>query len=225
MTVNAPELIDFYSDLFARPRDRFKLVYDPARLSPQEQACAERPYDGPPYVFCGGKAYRDIPTFLAIVRSLPSVQFRAIFPAKLLTPEMNTLPNLTVLHDVPHDTFYDTLAHATLCVIPLKSEIPCGLLVMQHAALMHIPIVSTRTRSTRTVVPDDNHGFLLPMGDAPAMAARIEQLLADRDLARRIADNAYANMRRFDSPVVAQQLADVMHEVMPESVPKVTVRP
>ena len=224
-TVNSPDLIDFYSDMFSCSKERLKLVYDAMRLTPQEQANAERPYDGPPYIFCGGGAYRDIPTFLTIVRSLPQVQFRAIFPARLLTPEMDTLPNLSVQHDVPSDTFYDVLSHATLCVIPLKSEAPCGLLVMQHAALMGIPIVSTRTRSMRTVVPDDDHGFLLPMGDAPAMVARIEQLLNDPSLAQRITANARANMSRFTIPAVAQQLADVMHEVMPQSVPKVTVQP
>ena len=52
-------------------------------------------------------------------------------------------------------------------------------IVLLEALSFSLPVVATRWRGTADIVADGGNGFLVPTGDAPAMAARIAQLIAD----------------------------------------------
>lgn len=97
--------------------------------------------------------------------------------------------------------------------IPLKASIPCGLFVMQHAILMNVPIVATDTMSMRTIVPDDNYGFLLPRGDAKGMAEKIELILRDDKIRKVITYNAKENMKNMTPDAVGKQICNVLDEI------------
>ena len=84
---------------------------------------------------------------------------------------------------------------------------------MQHAILMRIPIVSTETFSMRTIVPDDNHGFLMKRGDATGIAKKIEMLLNNRDLCEKIVNNAKDNMKNMTPDAVGNQICNVLDEI------------
>lgn len=215
VTVNSPQLVDYYAKVFHCSKDKFHVVYDSMNLSESEQQMVrDRSESEAPYVFFGGKAFRDVETFVKIVKSLPAIKFKAVLLKDMILPEMYQLSNLEVYHDLDSAYFYRILNNAAVCYIPLKATIPCGLYVMQHAILMDIPIVSTETLSMRTIVPDDNHGFLLQRGDAKGMADRIQMLLQDKDLKAMVTKNAKENMKDMPPEAVAKQICDALNEVI-----------
>jgi D-inositol-3-phosphate glycosyltransferase len=55
-------------------------------------------------------------------------------------------------------------------------------LVLLEAMASGVPVVATRTEGARQAVEDGKSGLLVPVGDAPGLAAAIERLLADPDL-------------------------------------------
>jgi glycosyltransferase involved in cell wall biosynthesis len=80
--------------------------------------------------------------------------------------------------------------------------------VLEHMAAAR-PIVATAVGATPELIEDGRHGLLVPPGDAAALAAAVGRLLADRDLAgrlagaaRRRAEQCYgraAMVRRFEA--------------------------
>lgn len=211
VTVNAPELISYYSNTFHCFKDKFNLVYDSINLNEsEEQMIKFRQEQDTRYVFFGGKAFRDVDTFVKIVKLLPTVHFKAVVLKDMIVPGMKGLKNLEIFQDVDKEEFYKILCGASVCCIPLNATIPCGLYVMQHAILMGIPIVSTNTPSMRTIVPNDNYGYLLERGDACGMAQRVKELLANKEIAKNIAKAAYSNMYKFTPKAVATQLCELL---------------
>lgn len=215
VTVNSPALVDFYAEVFKCSKDKFYVVYDSMSLSEEEElmVCNRQPGDEP-YVFFGGKAFRDVKTFLKIVKLLPKVKFKAVVLKSMMVPEMDSLKNLEVFHDITPTEFYQILNNASVCCISLAASVPCGVGVMQHAILMDIPIVSTETMSMRTIIPDDEHGYLLPRGDAQGMAQKIEILLQDNNLCQTITAKAKKNMENMTPEAVAKQICNVLDKVI-----------
>ena len=126
VTVNSPMLVDFYAKVFSCDRKKFHVVYDNMKLSEsEEQMTKDRNGSAEPYVFFGGKAFRDVDTFLKIVELLPDVKFKAVVLKDMMQPKMGELKNLEVYHDVEPTEFYKILNNASVCCIPLKASIPC----------------------------------------------------------------------------------------------------
>lgn len=213
MTVNSEPLRAFYAKTFRCAEDRFYVVNDAMVLHEEDVKGMDSRKREQPYVFCGGKEQRDVNCFLRIVARLPNVQFKAVFLKSMLPADMPELKNLQLFNNTSKDDFFDIMCNATICCIPLKAQSPCGLTVMQKAVLMGQPIVSTDTPSMRTIIPDDNYGYLLPRGDDGAMAAKIELLLADSALRDKLQMKAKDNMRNFQPEVVAKQLCYAMDDV------------
>ena len=61
-----------------------------------------------------------------------------------------------------------------------------------------LPVVSTRVGGIPSLLTDGVHGMLAPSDDAPAVAARIVQLLDDPRLARHLATAAYDSCGKYD---------------------------
>lgn len=218
VTVNSPALVDFYAKVFHCSKEKFHVVYDSMDLSEAEKQmiCNRQPGDKP-YVFFGGKAFRDVDTFLKVVKLLPDVKFKAVVLKEMLVPEMESLKNLEVYHDIKPTEFYEILNNASICCIPLKASVPCGVSVMQKSILMNIPIVSTDTMSMRTIVPDDEHGYLLPRGDTNGMAQKIELLLHNPKLCQAVTAKAKANMANMTEEAVGKQICEVLEKVIKKS--------
>lgn len=159
-----------------------------------------------PYVFAGGRAARDIKTFTEVVKLLPDIHFKCVFPESLILPEMIELLNLDIYCNIPSEEFYKIMNGATVCCIPVNRDTPSGLYTRQHAAQMGQPIVSTDTFSMRTIVPDDTCGFLLPMYDAKGVADKVNLLMFDKTLRASIAANAKQNFKKFEPAEVGKQL-------------------
>jgi glycosyltransferase involved in cell wall biosynthesis len=82
--------------------------------------------------------------------------------------------------DVP-----ELLAGATVSVMPSLNEALPNVLLESMAA--GVPVVATRVGGTPEVVEDGENGLLVPPADSIALAVAIERLLADPELAARLA--------------------------------------
>lgn len=154
-----------------------------------------------------------------VVRERAGVHFIWVAPA--LTGEESVLSSALVAHygleghvtllgfqaDVA--TLY---AAADLLVHPSHREgVPRVLL---EAAATGLPIVATDIAGNREIVRDGVTGSLVPVRDADALAAAILRLLADRELATRLAEAARADVRRrYGQLAFADRVARVYAEL------------
>ena len=71
------------------------------------------------------------------------------------------------------------------------------------------PVVATRVGGLPDLIDDNQTGYLVPRGDALALAAAVQRLIRDRDLARSIGDAARARVaERFTAE---RLVADIEH--------------
>lgn len=210
--VNGEGLQQYYADLFHCSKDRFPIVYDSMELSDDLKRLSLEPKKEE-YVFAGGSTERDVVTFTKIVRAMPDVKFKCVFRKDMIIDEMKSLLNLEIFTDVSPDKFYSILGHASYCCIPLKSIAPCGLLVMQRAALMGIPIVSTETFSMRTIIPSDDYGFLCKRGDVDDIVSKLRLLMDNPALKQEVANRTRKRMSMFSYQHVGEQIADAVEQI------------
>ncbi len=78
------------------------------------------------------------------------------------------------------------LAEADVCVLTSLKE-GCSNFVLE-SMLVGRPVVATDAGGNRELVDDGRTGYIVPVGDAPAVAARIVELLGDPSLARSMGD-------------------------------------
>jgi glycosyltransferase involved in cell wall biosynthesis len=114
---------------------------------------------------------------------------------------------LGVREDVP-----PLMAAADLFVFPSLWEGQGNALL--EAMAIGAPIVATDIPSTRETVTDGEHALLVPPGDAAALAAAVNRLLADPALAARLADAARLRARDYDIERTTRDLEAVYARVL-----------
>jgi glycosyltransferase involved in cell wall biosynthesis len=103
--------------------------------------------------------------------------------------------------DVP-----DLLASFAVFAFPSRFEGLCLAVIEAQAA--GVPVVATAVGGIRETVVDGETGYLVPVGDAEALADRILHVLEHPDEARRVADEARRRVQRFsEERMVAETLA------------------
>jgi glycosyltransferase involved in cell wall biosynthesis len=96
------------------------------------------------------------------------------------------------------------MTEVDLMVLPSWREgTPRGLL---EAAAMGLPIITTDAPGCREVVEHEQNGFLVPIGDAPALAEKIEYLLDNPETCRNFGKRGRAKVEReFAQEIVFHQ--------------------
>jgi glycogen synthase len=106
-----------------------------------------------------------------------------------------------------HEWLPAAMAHAELLVLPsLYEELGTVLLEAMQAGL---PVVASKTGGIPDVIEDGVNGLLVPPGDPEALARTINRLLADRDLARRLSEEAQERAKDYDWEVLAERVLEV----------------
>jgi glycogen synthase len=104
------------------------------------------------------------------------------------------------------------LAYADLLVLPsIYEELGTVLLEAMQAAL---PIVASRTGGIPDVIEDGVNGLLVSPGDPEALARAIDRLLAERDLACRLSEEAQERAKDYDWEVLAERVLRVYQGVI-----------
>ena len=78
---------------------------------------------------------------------------------------------------------WHTYGAASVFCFPTFFESEAFPVVLLEAMQFELPVVASRWRGIPSIVDDGRTGFLVPPGDAVALAERIETLLTDRELA------------------------------------------
>jgi glycosyltransferase involved in cell wall biosynthesis len=106
------------------------------------------------------------------------------------------------------------MPHADVFVLPSYNE---GLPnVVLEASAAGVPVVATAVSGTPEAVLDGETGFLVPAGDAAAIADRLTRLLADPDRRRHMGRTGRAFMtRQFTFAAQARQYVELFAELSP----------
>ena len=119
-----------------------------------------------------------------------------------------------VLGPVDEQTKRDLLAAGSVFVMPSRSD-SFGIVFLE-AWLAGMPVIGAAAGGVQAVIDDGVDGFLVPFGDVDALAGRIEQLLQDRNLAQRMAENGQKKtLGRYTWDRVYQILRQVYSQVRP----------
>ena len=102
---------------------------------------------------------------------------------------------------LPNDELPGCYALMDVLVLPSLFE---GLpRVIMEASAMGIPAVASNVKGNREAVEDGRTGLLVPLGDVPALADAVVDILSDGDRARRMGEEARRLAReRFDQRLV-----------------------
>jgi glycosyltransferase involved in cell wall biosynthesis len=100
--------------------------------------------------------------------------------------------------DVP-----DLLASFAVFAYPSRFEGLCLAVIEAQAA--GVPVVATPVGGIRETVVDGETGWLVPVGDAAALAERILHVLDHPDEARRVADEARRRAARFSEEAMVER--------------------
>ena len=104
------------------------------------------------------------------------------------------------------DKFYPEFDCA---LVPTITPDPCPLAAIEPGAYA-LPAITSMAGGLAELVLDGQTGFLVPTGDAHALAARMAQLIQNPELAKTLGDQAFtANRQRFAEPIVINQLDEV----------------
>jgi glycosyltransferase involved in cell wall biosynthesis len=104
------------------------------------------------------------------------------------------------------------LADARVCVGPSVKE-GWGLAVIESNAV-GTPVVASDAPGLRDSVRDGETGFLVPVDDVAAFAARIAELLLDDERAERMSRLGEAWSRRFDWDQVADRVESIVYSLL-----------
>jgi glycosyltransferase involved in cell wall biosynthesis len=114
---------------------------------------------------------------------------------------------------VPPEEVAAALDEATVLLLPSRSE---GLpRVAMEAFARGRPVIGSRAGGIPDIVSDGVNGLLVPPGDARALAAAVERVLTDRELAERLAAAAAASAHRWLEPAAgyADRLRALVEEL------------
>ncbi len=111
----------------------------------------------------------------------------------------------------PQDRLPLYYSAADVCVVPSYHE-SFGLVPLEAMAC-GTPVVATRVGGLTATIREGENGYLIPFRSPDAFAARIDPLLADTRLRRRLSDAAIATAERFRWSAVARQLDTLYAEL------------
>jgi glycosyltransferase involved in cell wall biosynthesis len=107
----------------------------------------------------------------------------------------------------------EMLSNADIFVCPSLHE-PFGLVLIE-AAQAGLPIITTDTTGAKYIFRDRTDALFAPVGDAAAMADRIEAVIRDPALAQALADQASATFReRFHVSGAAPKFVSLLTDMM-----------
>lgn len=110
-----------------------------------------------------------------------------------------TLPDedrrrIVLLKAASHATKLDALAAADLFVMPSRTD-SFGIVYLE-AWTYDLPVIGAWAGGVPGVIDDEHNGMLVRFGDVDGLAERIQRLLSDRDLARRMGQAGHAKVLR-----------------------------
>lgn len=210
ITVNSELYIEEYSQRFDIDKGKFHVLNDPMRSTDINYAFT--PIKS--YVFSGGEGQRDWETLLQASEYCPEINFVCIARKKFFDFTLHIPSNVELIFDTNYKTFYDYMDKSSLVVIPLKSHLPSGLVILLRAATIHKPIIATNTPSIRNYIEDQVHGLLFEKGNPQELAQKIKILFHDIELQKKLTESLLKHCTEdFSQSNYAKNLVEIIHNV------------
>ena len=118
---------------------------------------------------------------------------------------------------VPHEQIGAYYNAADVVVMPSRYE-SFGL-VAAEAMASGVPVVASRVGGLASTVADGNTGYLIPWRGPGPFAEKLDLLLEDEPLRRRLGETAAVAMRVYDWRSVASQLVSLYTDLVRQAVP------
>ena len=128
---------------------------------------------------------KDHEAFLSAARLVPDAQFVVVGDGELRA-RLDAQAGENVRLSGWRDDIPELLASFAVYAQPSRYEGLCVAVLEAQAA--GVPVIATPVGGMRDTIVHEETGLVVPVGDAQALAAAIERLLADRVLSKRLAD-------------------------------------
>jgi glycosyltransferase involved in cell wall biosynthesis len=135
-----------------------------------------------------------------------SYEFRVAGGVSEIVRQHSLTEKLTFLGRVPRSEIKQEYAQADIFVLPTLAEGSAG--ATYEALAAGVPVITTEAAGS--VVRDSIDGFIVPEGDAEALADRIEELVENRELRDRMAAAARERAKDFTWERYAERLLSVV---------------
>lgn len=106
----------------------------------------------------------------------------------------------------------DVYQTADIVVVPSRWEEPLGLIAIEAAACGR-PVVATRVGGIPEIIDDGRTGYLVAPQDVHALAARVEQLVSDPLLRRRLGETAREHIRENFTTLPVRQFEELLTQL------------
>jgi glycosyltransferase involved in cell wall biosynthesis len=168
---------------------------------------------GPPLIASAGSSGRDFVTLIRAIEGLDihlEIAARSIWQHSGEMPELPSVPPNVQFSDPPrHLGLRDLYARSRFVVVPLlPAQHGSGLSVIAEAMAMGKAVIVTRTEGQGDLVVEGETGFYVDAGDAEQLRHKIQLLLDNPDMARRMGESARArtelhfSLERFCSRII-----------------------
>lgn len=210
ITVNSEYYINGYAERFNIGMDKFFVLPDVIQRSDKIENVDSQNLG---YVFVGGEAKRDWQTLFDACKKLHSINFVCIARRKYFDHSLQYPNNVKLLFDTDNETFYTYISNASIVVLPLSSQLPCGLIVLLKSALMKKSIIITSTPSTRNYIKNDFSGILIEQGNSNELVDGITKLYDNSELQDFYSNNLYNFLLdNFSEEMYAQRLIEIINK-------------
>lgn len=131
-------------------------------------------------------------------------------------PEENKLKKFIKIHNICGVNFKgrtsnvkDVMSKSAIIVMASKSEgLPLNLL---EAVSIGLPIVTYNTSAgIREIVQDGYNGYLIDMNDIDALASRMAEVVMNKELLNRLAENSYKSSEKYGIESFSRELKKIL---------------
>ena len=178
ITVTSEYLKKYYSKIFTVYDKTYYLLHD----TYGSLGVLQKEYSpGHNYIFSGGTNSRDWQLVLGAAKLLPEYKFKVVVP-QISTLGTDIPNNVDCYHNISSDRFNELLSNSSLCVLPLTTEAPAGLIVLYSAGLLSVPVITSNNASMNEYIENWDNGVLIGLGDLPSFTSAVAFLLSDPEL-------------------------------------------
>jgi glycosyltransferase involved in cell wall biosynthesis len=124
-----------------------------------------------------------------------------------LVEKLNKKEEVRFLGEVPNTAIPGYLAQADCFCLPSLKE-GFGIVVLEAQAA-GLPVVATRVGGILDLIEDRKTGLLVEPQNSQALNKAILEIKANPELARRLADNAKANLIKYDWDNIAEKVYQI----------------
>jgi glycosyltransferase involved in cell wall biosynthesis len=159
---------------------------------------------------------KDHETLIHAMRLVPDAHLAIVGDGELRRP-LEALVEQLGLRSRVHFTGWRLDVPAVMAdvdVVALSSRNEGTPVSLIEAAACGRPVVATDVGGVRTVVSDGETGYLVPAGDAPALAEQIRTLLADRAMAELMGRTARTSSHRFTAERLVGDIRSLYDELL-----------